>query len=69
MTKKFIATASNTYMPYKGLEKLDYTSLSWEVPEEMVGEKLIVMFRSVNFTQSDNTNLQYDRCVSVYIEA
>jgi hypothetical protein len=56
-------------MPYKGLEKLDYTSLSWEVPEEMVGEKFIVMFRSVNFTQSDNTYLQYDRCVSVFIEA
>lgn len=34
----------------------------------MVGEKLIIMFKAVNFTKMVVKNEKYDRCLSIYIE-
>jgi len=61
-----VGTASNSEITINGIQKLEFTQLSWEVPEHMLGQKFIVMFKAVNFTDIENVN--QDRCLSLYIE-
>jgi hypothetical protein len=52
VSKKFLATAVNSKidMQVGGIDKLDFATLSWEVPVEMVGKEVLIVFRAVNFT-------------------
>ncbi len=61
-----MATASNSEIAINGIQKLEFIQLSWDVPDHMLGQKFIVMFKAVNFTDIENVN--QDRCLSLYIE-
>lgn len=49
--------------------KMEHATLSYEVPESLVGKNLYVFFRALNFTDEDGANhRKSDGCLALFME-
>jgi hypothetical protein len=60
---------SHYRLPAGDTLKMEHATLSYEVPESLVGHNLYIFFRALNFTDEEGANHRAsDGCLALFLE-